>query len=91
MCASRLLIHLNLNVSGESIHERHPLKHTRVINHDIRDWEREFVIWTCGIQVAEVDADACLSILFGNEDYVSNPIRVLLFSDEPRVVQFLNF
>jgi len=40
-------VHLNLIVSRESIHERHPFKSTRVFNHNICDWKGELIFSTC--------------------------------------------
>ena len=78
-------IHLDLIVSGESVHERHPLEPTRIINHDIRDWEREFIFGTGCIEITKINASASLPILLWNGDDVGNLVRVLLFSDKPRV------
>ena len=40
-------VHLNLIVSRESIHERHPFKPTHVVYHDIRDWKGELIFRAC--------------------------------------------
>ena len=36
-------VHLDLIVSRESIHEGHPFKPTRVVDHDICNWKGEFI------------------------------------------------
>ena len=78
-------------VSGEAVLYGHPLETARVVNHDIRDREREFVFETSGIQIAEVNADPDLPVLLGDENNVGYPVRVLLFPDETGVYELFDF
>src|SRR5436190_2681309 len=56
-------VHFDLIVPGESIHEGHPLIAGGVVHHDISDGERELILWTCVVEVAEIDADTDQPIL----------------------------
>src|SRR3954465_11404338 len=51
-------VHFDLIVPGESIHKGHPLIASGVVHHDIGDGQRELILRTCVVEVAEVDADA---------------------------------
>ena len=42
-------IHSDLNISGEAVHEGHPLEIALIVNHDIRDLERKLVFGTNNI------------------------------------------
>jgi len=57
-------IHLDLIISREAVHKGHPLKIVHIINHDIRDWERELVFRTSSVQIAKDYTNPDLSILF---------------------------
>ena len=86
-----LLIHLDLVIPGEAVHEGHPLEPARIVNHDVHDWERELIFRTRRIQIAEINADSNLPIFLGNGDDVGDPVGMLFLSDEPRVNKFLDF
>jgi len=84
-------VHLDLIVSRESIHERHPFKPARIVDHDIHDRKREFIFKTSFILITKINANPDLTILLGDGDNISYPIRVLLFPDEIRVYKFFDF
>ena len=62
--------------------ERHPLEIECIVDHDIRDREREFVFRAGDIQITVVDVNLDLFILLENGNDIGHPIRMLLFSDE---------
>ena len=80
-----LWIYLDLIEPRESIHERHPLESACVVNHDIGNRKREFVLGACRIQIAKVDANAGLPVFLRDRNNISNPIGVLLLSNEARI------
>src|SRR5436189_537402 len=51
-------VHFDLIVPGEAIHEGHPLIAGGIVYHDIGNGQREPILRTCVVEVAEVDADA---------------------------------
>src|SRR5438270_3807294 len=78
-------VHFDLIVPGESIHEGHTLIAGHVVHHDIGDGQRELILRTCVVEVAEVDADADCSVLLSDGDDIQDPIGVLFLTDKPRV------
>jgi len=86
-----IMVHLNLIVSRESVHEGHPFKPTRVVDHDIRDWKGELIFRTCLIQITKINANSDLRILLSDGDDISHLIRVLFFPDEIGVYKLLDF
>jgi len=60
-----------LIISREAVHKGHLLETARIVNHDIRDWEREIVFGTSGVQIAKVNADSDLFVLLGDENDVA--------------------
>ena len=56
----------------------HPLKIACIIDHDVRDHEKEFNFRAGGIQIAVVDGNLDLFVLLGNANNIGHPIRVLL-------------
>jgi len=70
------------------IHKRHSLETAYVVNHDIRDRERELVFGRSGVQIVKVDADLDLPVLLGDRNDVVYPVKVLFFPDVVRVWVF---
>ncbi|XP_020258047.1 uncharacterized protein LOC109834436 [Asparagus officinalis] len=60
----------------------HPFKTIGVVDDDICDGQRKFIIRTCSIEVSKVDADVDPSILLQNWNNVHHLIGVSLLPDE---------
>ena len=84
-------IHFDLIISRESIHQRHPLKPTRVVDHDIRDWKGKLSFRTRLIYITKINANPNLLIFLGNGDDIGYSIRVLFLPDETRVYKLFYF
>lgn len=84
-------MHLDFVASRESVHKRHAFIPTCVFDHDIRNRLWVLILRTSLIQVSKIDADSDLPILVGNQDDVGHPVWVLLFLDETRVYELLDF
>jgi len=80
-----------LIIFGESVHEGHHLKIARIINHNIRDGERELIFGTSGIQIAEVYTNLAIPVLLEDGNNVGDPIRMLLLPDKTEVYELLDF
>ena len=76
-------VHLDLVLPCKAIHKRHYLKATGIVNHDVNDGQWELVFRAGCIKIVVVNTDSNFSILFKKWDNVSNPVWVLLFTNEP--------
>ena len=84
-------MHLNLIIFREIIHEGHPHKIARIVNHDICDGKRELNFGISGVQIAKVYTNLDLLVLRGDKNNVGDPVRMLLLPDETRVYDLPNF
>ena len=75
-------IHLDLIISWEAVHEGHSPKYARIVNHDIRNWERKPVFGTSDIQIVKVNADPDLLIFLWDGHDIGYPLRLLFFPNE---------
>ena len=82
------MVHLYLIIPWEII-IKDILSKPHIVNHNIRDQEREFFFRASDIQITVVDANLNLFILFGNGNDIGHLIRMLLFPDETRVYELL--
>ena len=53
------------------------------IYNEVYPWQRETIFWACLVDVNEVDAESPLAVHFFEEYDVSQPFRILHFSDCP--------
>ena len=70
-------------VAGESIHETEEFMADYDIYNEVDSWQMEFIFWACSVDVSEVDAESPLSVCLFDEYDVSQPFRILHFSDCP--------
>ena len=50
---------------------------------EVDSWQRETILWTCSVDVNEVDAKSPLAVHFFDEHDVGQPLWVLHLSDCP--------
>lgn len=80
-----IVIHLDLIVTCEPFNERHAFITTCVMNHDVGDELREFVIGTDLTKISKVDGDPDLLILLGDRNNICYPVWMLFILYELRV------
>ena len=77
----KLLKH-DLVVTREGIHEARQLVPNRRIYKEVDLWEGVAVLWTNFVQVGEVHTHPSLPICLLNHYYISQPFRVVDFSND---------
>ena len=50
---------------------------------EVYPWQRETVLWTCLVDVSEVDTESPLAICFFDEYDVGQPLMILYLPDRP--------
>ena len=84
-------VHLDLIVPRKTIHEGYPFEARHVVNHDISDGQRKFVLRTGCVEITKVDANFDLFVLLEHKDNISNLVWTLLFSNEATFDELMNF
>ena len=84
-------IYLDLIISGEAIHDGHPLETACIVNYDFRDRERELIFGTSSVQIVKVYTNLNLFVLLEDGNNVAYLVRVLFFPDETGVYEFFDF
>ena len=84
-------IYLDLIISGEAIHDGHPLETACIVNYDFRDRERELIFGTSSVQIAKVYTNLDLPVLLGDRNDIYHLIRMLFFPDKASVYKLLEF
>ena len=77
------MIHVDLVVAGESIHEAEEFMAGCGIYYEVDQRKRETIFRACSVDVNEIDAESPFSVRFFDEYDVGQPFRVLHFSDAP--------
>jgi len=84
-------VHLDLIIPWKAVHKGHPFEATRVVNHDISDGQWKFILRIGCVKIMKVDANSDLSVLLKHMYNGSNPVWVLLLSNEATYDEFMNF
>ena len=58
------------------------------VHDEVDPWQREAILWACFVEVGEVDTESPLAILFLEEYYVSQPLRILHLPDRSCLEEF---
>ena len=76
-------VHADLVVTGESIHKAEEFMAGCGVYYKVDPRYREAIFRACSIDVSEVNAKPPFAVRFFDEYDVSQPFRVLHFSDRP--------
>ena len=77
-CSFLLIIrvHHDLIIPEECVHEGHEFVPSCCFDQAIDVWQWEAIIWTCLIEIGEIDAHLPLSVFLFDNDWVSEPVRI---------------
>ena len=81
-------VHTDLVVIGEGVHKTEEFMVCCGVNDEVDPWQREAVLWTCFVDVGEVDTESPLAICFFDEYCVSQPLRILHLPDRSYLEEF---
>ena len=83
-------VHADLIVAGEGIHETKEFMAGCGIYDEVYPRQRKIVLWTCFVDVSEVDTKSPLSICFFDEYDVGQPLRILYLPDRSFLEEFVD-
>ena len=83
-----VLVHADMIVAGEGIHETEEFMAGCGVYDEVYSRQRETVLWTCFVDVSEVDTESPLSIFFFDEYDVGQPLRILYLPDRSYLEEF---
>ena len=81
-------VHTDLVVAGEGIHKTKEFMAGYGVYDEVYPRQRETVLWTCFVDVSEVDTKLPLAICFFNEYDVGQPLKILYFPNRPYMEEF---
>ena len=61
------------------------------VHDEVYPWQRETVLWTCFVDVGEVDTELPLAVRFSDEYDVGQPLKVLYLPDCSCMEEFADF
>ena len=81
-------VHTDLVVAGEGVHKTEEFMAGCGVYDEVYPRQREIVLWTCFVDVSEVDTESPLAICFFDEYEVSQPLRILYIPDRSCLEKF---
>ena len=83
-------VHIDLVLAGEGIHETEEFMAGCGVYDEVYPRQRETVLWTCFVDVSEVDTESPLAICFFDEYDVGQPLRILYLPDRSCLEEFVD-
>ena len=81
-------VHLDLIIARESIHEAKELIASNGVHYEVDPGHGKAVFRASSVHVSEVNAESPLAICLLDEDNISQPIRIIYFSDGSGLEEF---
>ena len=78
-------------ISRESVHEAEKLVANCGVHYQVEPMYGKAIFRIGSVDISEVDAEFPFAICLFDEDYISQPVRVLYFSDSFVLEEFVNF
>ena len=60
------------------------------VHDEVDPWQREAILWTCFVDVGEINTESPLAICFFDEYYISQPIWILYLPNRSCLKEFVD-
>ena len=81
-------VHFDLIITRESIHEAEELVASNCIHYEVDPWQGKAIFRASPVNIGKVNAESPLAVCLLDKNHISQPVRVIYFSDSSGLEEF---